>query len=137
MEKAEGVFFYTAPTGKKLILLWIKPGETFGVAGISRRPYPYLASSEAVQDSVVLAWDGLTIIALGERFPQLLENVIYLTFEYVLLWYITAHSALVSEPAKERLANLLVALGPSIGEVVWDGIENADVTNQKELAGIQ
>jgi CRP-like cAMP-binding protein len=60
-----------------------------------------------------------------------LENVIYLTFEYVS-WYIAAHSALVSESAKERLANLLVALGPSIGEVVSDGIE-IDVTNQ-ELA---
>jgi CRP-like cAMP-binding protein len=131
MWKGRGRFFYITPTSKKLILLWIKPGETFGVAGLSRRPYPYLASSEAVQDSVVLAWDGPTIIALGERFPRLLENIVYLTFEYVS-WYIAAHSALVSETAKERLANLLVALGPSIGEVVSDGIE-IDVTNQ-ELA---
>jgi CRP-like cAMP-binding protein len=131
MWKGRGRFFYIAPTGKKLILLWIRPGETFGVAGLSRRPYPYLASSEAVHDSVVLAWDGPTIIALGERFPRLLENVIYLTFEYVS-WYIAAHSALVSESAKERLANLLVALGPSVGKVVSDGIE-IDVTNQ-ELA---
>jgi CRP-like cAMP-binding protein len=131
MWKGRGRFFYITPTGKKLILLWIKPGETFGVAGLSRRPYPYLASSEAVQDSVVLAWDGPTIIALGERIPRLFENVMYLTFEYVS-WYIAAHSALVSESAKERLANLLVALGPSIGEVVSDGIE-IDVTNQ-ELA---
>jgi CRP-like cAMP-binding protein len=132
MWKGRGRFFYITPTAKKLILLWIKPGETFGVAGLSRRrPYPYRASSEAVQDSVVLAWDAPTIIALGERFPRLLENVMYLTFEYVS-WYIAAHSALVSESAKERLANLLVALGPSIGEVVSDGIE-IDVTNQ-ELA---
>jgi len=131
MWKGRGRFFYVTPTGKKLILLWIKPGETFGVAAFSRRPYPYLASSEAVQDSVVLAWDGPTILALGRRFPQLLENVIYLTFEYVS-WYIGAHSALVSESAQERLANLLVALGPSIGEAVSDGIE-IDVSNQ-ELA---
>ena len=131
MWKGRGRFFYITPNGKKLILRWITPGETFGSASFSRRPYPYLASSEAVQDSVVLAWDGPTIIALGERFPRLLENVIYLTFEYVS-WYIAAHSALVSESAKERLANLLVALGPSIGEVVSDGIE-IDVTNQ-ELA---
>jgi CRP-like cAMP-binding protein len=131
MWKGRGRYFYITPTGEKLILLWIKPGETFGVAGLSRRPYPYRASSEAVQDSVVLAWDGPTIIALGERVPRLLENVIYLTFEYIS-WYIAAHSALVSESAKERLANLLVALGPSIGKVVSDGIE-IDVTNQ-ELA---
>jgi CRP-like cAMP-binding protein len=131
MWKGRGRFFYIAPTGKKLILLWIKPGETFGVAGLSRRPYPYIASSEAVQDSVVLAWDRSAIISLGDRFPRLLENVMYLTFEY-LSWYIAAHSALVSESAKERLANLLVALGPSIGEVVSDGIA-IDVTNQ-ELA---
>ena len=111
MWKGRGRFFYMTPTGKKLILLWIKPGETFGVAGLSRRPYPYLASSEAVQDSVVLAWDGPTIIALGERFPRLLENVVYLTFEYVS-WYIAAHSALVSESAKERLANFSWRWGP-------------------------
>jgi hypothetical protein len=47
MWKGRGRFFYITPTGKKLILLWIKPGETFGVAGLSRRPCPYLASSEA------------------------------------------------------------------------------------------
>ena len=131
MWKGRGRFFYVTPNGKKLILLWIKPGETFGVAALSRRPYRYLASSEAVHDSVVLAWDGPTILALGQRFPRLLENVIYLTFEYVS-WYIAAHAALVSESSEERLANLLVALGPSIGEVVSDGIE-IDVSNQ-ELA---
>jgi hypothetical protein len=58
----------------------------------------------------------------------------YLTFEYVS-WYIAAHSALVSESAKERLANLLVALGPSIGEVVSDGIEteNRSALPQKTI----
>jgi len=132
MWKGRGRFFYETPSGKKIILLWIKPGETFGVAALSRRPNSlYLASSEAVHDSIVLAWDGPTILALGQRFPRLLENVIYLTFNYVS-WYIAAHSALVSESAQERLANLLVALGPSIGQAVSDGIE-IDVTNQ-ELA---
>jgi len=131
MWKGRGRYFYLTPGGKKLILLWIRPGETFGVAALSRRPCRYLASSEAVQDSVVLAWDGPTILKLGQRFPRLLENVIYLTFNYVS-WYIAAHSALVSESAQERLANLLVGLGPSIGEAVSGGVV-IDVTNQ-ELA---
>jgi len=129
MWQGRGRFFYLTPTGKKLILLWIKPGETFGVAALSRRPNSYLASSEAVQDSVVLAWEGPTILALGQRFPRLLENVIHLTFNYVS-WYVAAHSALVSESAQERLANLLVALGPSIGETVSGGVA-IDVTNEE------
>ena len=131
MWRGRGRYFYLTPNGKKLILLWIKPGETFGVAALSHRPYPYIASSEAVQDSVVLTWDGPTIVRLGKRFPQLLENVIYLSCTYIS-WYIAAHSALVSESAQERLANLLVALGPSIGEAGSGGIE-IDATNQ-ELA---
>lgn len=131
MWRGRGRYFYLTPTGEKLILLWIKPGEIFGVAALSHRPYPYVASSEAVQDSVVLTWDGPTIVRLGKRFPRLLENVIYLGCTYIS-WYVAAHSALVSESAQERLANLLVALEPSIGKAASGGIE-IDVTNQ-ELA---
>jgi CRP/FNR family transcriptional regulator, nitrogen oxide reductase regulator len=129
MWKGRGRYFYVTPNGKKLILLWIKPGEAFGVSSLSRRPYPYLASSEAVHDSVVLAWDRRAIMGLAQRFPRLLENAFHLTCDY-LSWYIAAHSTLVSESARERLANLLVALGPSIGESVSGGVE-IDVTNQE------
>jgi CRP/FNR family transcriptional regulator, nitrogen oxide reductase regulator len=131
MWKGRGRFFCETPNGKKLILLWIQPGETFGVAAVARRPHRYLASSEAVEDSVVLAWNRTTFVTFAQRFPRLLENIIYLTFNYVS-WYIAAHSALVSESVQERLANLLGALGPSIGKAVPGGVA-IEVTDQ-ELA---
>jgi CRP/FNR family transcriptional regulator, nitrogen oxide reductase regulator len=131
MWKGRGRFFCETPNGKKLILLWIQPGETFGVAAVSHRPHRYLASSEAVEESVVLTWKRTTFLTFAQRFPRLLENIIYLTFSYVS-WYIAAHSALVSESVQERLANLLVALGPSIGRAVPGGVA-IDVTDQ-ELA---
>jgi CRP/FNR family transcriptional regulator, nitrogen oxide reductase regulator len=131
MWKGRGRFFYVTPNGKKLILRWIKPGEIFGVEALWPRHYRYLASTEAVHDSVVLAWGGPTVLALGQRFPRLLENIVCVGVEYHS-WHIAAHTALVCESARVRLANLLLALAPSIGDVVPDGIE-IDVTNQ-ELA---
>ena len=135
MWKGRGRVFYVAPNGKKLILRWINPGEIFGVEALPHQPFRYLISSEAVHDSVVLAWDGPTILALGHRFPRLLENIICVGVEYFSR-RIAAHAALVSESAEERLANLLLKLGPSLGEVVPDGIE-IDVTNQELADSVQ
>jgi CRP-like cAMP-binding protein len=129
--KGRARYFYQTPDGKKLILIWITPGQIFAGAALAPRPYAYLLSTEAVRDSVVLVWESSAIRALGQRFPRLLENAIHLALDY-FAWYIAVHAALVSATAQERLANLLVALGPSIGQTVSDGLE-IDVTNE-ELA---
>ncbi len=49
-----------------------------------------------------------------------------------LAWYVGTHGALVSQSAAERLAHVLSAYAPSIGQKVSGGIE-LDVTNE-ELA---
>jgi CRP-like cAMP-binding protein len=74
----------------------------------------------------VLLWDGPTIRALARRFPELLENALF------LLRIVAAHAALTSKTAHERLAHVLFELAPSIGQKVAGGIE-LDVTNE-ELA---
>ena len=83
--KGRARYFFETPNGKKLIMIWITPGHSFGGAALSTRPSPYLLGTEAVRDSVVLAWDGATIRGLARRFPQLLENAIISALDYLFL----------------------------------------------------
>jgi CRP-like cAMP-binding protein len=129
--KGRARYFFETPNGKKLILRWITPGDIFGGAALVSRPSTYLVSTEVVRDSVVLLWDGPTIRALARRFPELLENAIFLAADYIS-WYVAAHAALTSKTAQERLAHVLLELAPSIGQKVAGGIE-LNVTNE-ELA---
>jgi CRP-like cAMP-binding protein len=129
--KGRARYFFETPNGKKLILVWITPGEFFGGAALAARPFNYLLSTEAVRDSVVLTWDAHTIRDLARRFPRLLENAIIAALDY-LSWYVAAHAALCSQTARQRLASVLLGYTSSIGQPVSDGIE-FDITNE-ELA---
>jgi len=129
--KGRARYFFETPSGKKLILMWITPGNIFGGAALVSRPSTYIVSTEAVRDSVVLIWDGPTIRGLARRFTQLFENALFLAADYIS-WYVAAHAALTSKTAQERLAHVLLELAPSIGQKVAGGIE-LDVTNE-ELA---
>ena len=129
--KGRARYFFETPNGKKLIMIWITPGHSFGGAALSTRPSPYLLCTEAVRDSVVLAWDGATIRGLARRFPQLLENAIISAVDY-LSWYIAAHAALCSQTARQRLASVLLGYASRMGERTSGGVE-FDITNE-ELA---
>lgn len=124
-------YFYETPNDKKLILKWITPGHILGGATLVSGPSAYLASTEAVRDSIVVEWDSSTIHSLVQRFPQLLENVNLIYMDYVS-WYVAAHAALASQGARQRLASVLFGLATSVGQKVSSGIE-LDVTNE-ELA---
>lgn len=124
-------YFFETPNGRKLILIWIPPGNIVGGAALVSRPSTYLVSTEAVRDSVALVWDAPTIRDLARRFPLLFENVLFLAADYIT-WYVAAHAALISQTARERLAHVLVELAPTIGQKTKGGVE-LDVTNE-ELA---
>jgi CRP-like cAMP-binding protein len=126
-------YFYETPTGKKLILNWITPGQTFaGLAALSAAPHTYPAGTETVRDSIVLSWNGPTMRSLAHQFPLILENAVVVATDRHIAWHLAAHVALCSETARERVAHVLLALAPLIGQKSPDGIE-LDVTNQ-ELA---
>jgi CRP-like cAMP-binding protein len=129
--KGRARYFVDTPNGKKLILIWITPGHIFGATALAPPPSTYLASTEAVRNSIVLIWDGPTIRALARRFPRLIINAFHTTIDY-LSWYVGTHAALTSQSARERLAHVLLGYAPSIGQKVSGGIE-LDVTNE-ELA---
>jgi CRP/FNR family transcriptional regulator, nitrogen oxide reductase regulator len=124
-------YFFEIPNGKKLILVWVTPGRTFGGAALASEPYRYLLSTETVCDSVVLVWDARTIRQFAQRFPQILQNAFRAALDY-LSWYIAAHAALCSQTARQRLASVLLGDASSMGQKVSGGIE-FDITNE-ELA---
>jgi CRP/FNR family transcriptional regulator, nitrogen oxide reductase regulator len=124
-------YFFETPSGKKVILMWIRQGDVFGATALVSQPSFYLASTEAVRDSTVLVWDRSKIRVLARRFPQLLENVLLIATNY-FYWYVAAHAALVSLSARERLAHIVFGLAESIGENA-SGFVEIDVTNE-ELA---
>lgn len=121
--------FFETPNGKKLIQIWMTPGHIFGGAALVSPSSVYLVSTEAVRDSVVLAWNGQTIRTLARRFPRLLENALSIAANYVS-WYIVALTSLTSETARERLAGVLLGCVSSIGQKVDGGIE-LDLTNEE------
>ena len=124
-------YFYNTSEGRKILLIWMAPGDVFGGAALIVRPSFYLISCEAVKDSEVLVWERATIRRRVEQCPRLLDNALTIALD-TFDWYTTAHVVLSFHTARERLARVLLGLAHAIGEKVTDGIE-FDVTNE-ELA---
>src|SRR6516165_3501963 len=90
--KGRGRYFFQTPDGKKLILMWITPGQILGAAALASPPSTYIVSTEAVRESVALAWDGSTIRTLARQFPRLQDNLFVIAMDYIS-WYVAAHAA--------------------------------------------
>ncbi len=120
--------FYTTADGRKILLIWLAPGDVLGGASLIATRRNYIVSSETVKDSELLVWDRATFRGFIEKFPQLLDNALAIAGEYVD-WYMTAHVALTCYTARERLGHVLLGLSRAIGEKVPGGTE-IDVTNE-------
>ena len=131
LTKGRARYFYITPDGRKVLLHWLVPGEALGMAALLEGPSIYRVSAETVQDSTLLAWDRERMLPLLDRYPRLCRNAISIGVGY-LDHYITAHSALVSDNARQRLASVLARLAESIGREVPGGVE-LEITNE-ELA---
>jgi CRP-like cAMP-binding protein len=124
-------YFFITEEGRKILLLWLTPGEIVGGAAFLPESSKYLLSAEAVKDSSVLVWGGATLRSLATRYPRLLENTLRMASDY-LAWYLADHVALTCHTARQRLAQVLIRLAGVIGQKVPGGIE-FDATNE-ELA---
>lgn len=131
LTKGRARFFYNTSEGKKVILLWLTPGEIFGGSALVPYPTVYLVSTETVKDSSMLVWDRATLRNLASRYPRLLDNALPIAYDY-LAWYVADHVALIGHTARQRLARVLVCLAQTIGKRVSEGYE-FDATNE-ELA---
>jgi CRP/FNR family transcriptional regulator, nitrogen oxide reductase regulator len=121
-------YFFVTDDGKKLLLRWLGPGDAFGGRTVLSSRSPYLVSTEMITDSSALVWDRTTIRSLAERFPRLLENALLMASDYVT-WHLTAHIGLVCLTARQRVAQVLITLGRTIGKETAGGIV-LDITNE-------
>jgi CRP-like cAMP-binding protein len=129
--KGRARHFVTAPDGQKVLLLWLPVGEIFGGATLLAERSAYRVSTEAVKDTTTLVWSRSTMQALAARYPRIRDNALWIASDY-LDWYLAAHIALSCHTASQRLAGVMVSMGPLLGRVVPGGLE-LDVTNE-ELA---
>lgn len=125
-------FFFNTYEGRKLLLLWLTPGDIIGGMALTLAPSAYLLSTETLKDSSMLVWDRKTIRGLAARYPQLLDNALLDASDY-LGWYVASHAALISHTARQRFARVVTCLAETIGTRVSEGLE-FDATNE-ELAG--
>lgn len=124
-------YFTLTRDGRRVLLLWKLPGETFGGMTLLHVPSEYLVSTVAVRDCELLVWNRTDIRGLVTRSPRLLENSLLLASDY-LRWYIRTQLVLISHSASQRLALELFHLANDTGASAQDGVE-LDVTNE-ELA---
>ena len=120
--------FYLTQEGRNISLRWLLPGEILGLAAILSSPTQYLVSTETVQKSSALVWKRNTIRRLATQYPKLLDNVLPFASDH-LAWFLSAHLALVSRSARERLAHVLLSLAQGIGRQVPGGVR-LDITNE-------
>jgi CRP/FNR family transcriptional regulator, nitrogen oxide reductase regulator len=120
--------FYVTADGQKIILIWLGQGEVFG--GYALLPTgAYLVGTEIVRDSSLFVWSRPKIRNLLVRYPQLEHNALSLASEY-LTWFLSAHVALLSHSASQRLGHILISLAQGIGHKAPGGLE-LDITNEQ------
>jgi len=128
--------FYTTAEGRKILLIWIAPGEVFGGVTLLAKPRSYMVSAESVKDSKALVWTRASIRGFAEKYPHIRDNAMTVAGEYVE-WYMKAHMALTCYTARERLAEVLLGLARAIGEKQTGGIaidvRNEDLANAANI----
>jgi CRP-like cAMP-binding protein len=121
--------FYITQEGRKVLLRWLAPGEILGGAALLPDASAYLVGTEIVKDGTALVWHRDAIRALLVRYPRLLDNALPYVHDH-LSWFLAAQVALVSNSARERLANVLLSLSQGIGHAASTGIV-LDITNEQ------
>jgi CRP-like cAMP-binding protein len=120
------------PDGEQILLRLVGAGETFGaVAPLGNMRYP--ASAQAAEPSVVLGWDGPTMLALMERFPQLAINTVRVLVERVHEFQ-DRYRELATERVERRVARAVLRLARQVGRRVEEGVLIALPFSRQDLA---
>lgn len=130
LAKGSARFFYITKAGKKVIILWLTPGQIFGGRSLLLSASTNLASAETVEESLVMVWNRRTMRGLAAQYPRLLDNAILIACDFLTIQL--GRFLLTSQNARERLLHVLTTLASRTGREASYGIE-LDVTNE-ELA---
>ena len=122
----------TTPTGEQIVVRYVSPGETFGLAmAIGLTQYP--ATATAVDDSVVLAWPTGTWPRLVEKFPALATN----TLQAVGARLQETHTRVLemsTQQVEQRVAHALLRLANQSGKKLDHGIEIDFPISRQDIA---
>ncbi len=125
-----------SPEGQDVILRFISPGEIFAIASTLGSP-EYPATAEAVEDSIVLCWNGSAMLRLMERFPRIARNTIPILSARIRELQDRLRE-LMTERVERRIARAVLRLARQAGRGTQDGtLIDMTVTRQTlaELAG--
>lgn len=122
----------TTPTGEQVVVRYVAPGETFGVApAIGLKRYP--ATATAVDDSIALAWPSATWPRLVSRFPALATN----TLQTIGSRLQETHTRVVemsTQQVEQRVAHALLRLAKQAGRKVEHGVEIDFPISRQDIA---
>ena len=122
----------TTPTGEQVVVRYVAPGETFGVApAIGLQRYP--ATATAVDDSVALAWPSAAWPRLVSRFPSLATN----TLQTIGSRLQETHTRVVemsTQQVEQRVAHALLRLAKQAGHKVEHGVEIDFPISRQDIA---
>jgi len=122
----------TTPMGEQVVVRYVAPGETFGVAmAIGLKRYP--ATATAVDDSVALAWPSATWPRLVARFPALATNTLQ-TIGSRLQETQTRVVEMSTQQVEQRVANALLRLAKQSGHKVEHGVEIDFPISRQDIA---
>jgi CRP/FNR family transcriptional regulator, nitrogen oxide reductase regulator len=122
----------TTPTGEQIVVRYVAPGETFGLAmAIGLAQYP--ATATAVDDSVVLIWPTAAWPRLADRFPALAAN----TLQTVGARLQESHTRILemsTQQVEQRVAHALLRLAKQSGKKLDHGIEIDFPISRQDIA---
>jgi len=122
----------TTPAGEQIVVRYVAPGETFGVAtAIGLQRYP--ATATAVDDSVALVWPSTAWPRLVGRFPGLATN----TLQAVGSRLQETHTRVIemsTQQVEQRIAHALLRLAKQSGRKVEHGVEIDFPISRQDIA---
>jgi len=122
----------TTPAGQQIVVRYITPGETFGVAmAIGLAKYP--ATATAVDDSIALVWPSAAWPRLVAQHPALASN----TLQTVGTRLQEAHTRVIemsTEQVERRIGHALLRLARQAGRKVEGGVEIDFPISRQDIA---
>ena len=124
----------TTPTGEQVVVRYVAPGETFGVAtAIGLSHYP--ATATAVDDSIVLIWPSAAWPRLVAQHPSLATNTLQ-TVGSRLQDAQTLMVEMSTQQVAQRIAHTLLRLAKQAGRKVEHGVEIDFPISRQDIAAM-
>jgi CRP-like cAMP-binding protein len=121
------------PSGPRVIIKYVRPGEIFGSPALLDRFYP--TNAIAVTECMELQWSSAAIKAFMDRYPQLALNVIR-DLEMRLREMESRLRDLSTEPVEQRLARAILRLVEAFGRQTAEGVEIPFPVGRQDLADL-